>query len=221
MTLLAALLACAEPGTLGPLRDVLAGDLLETAAPGLRLGVAVNGMVAETCGLTELDGYTFAGSPAAALGITAAAVSRDEATGVVRWDFGEVGLDGILGRLRVVTDTARSGVEVEWTGEAGVLTGALRDRCGDDGSAAVSGTLAFQHAGLRDTLAFGGDAPYAGLAWTLPPGFMPLSGVVRWSRDDDPRTLVLADARDAEDAAWPGRARGPGWGADILLDLGF
>jgi hypothetical protein len=219
--LLAALLACAEPGTLGPLRDVLAGDLLDTAAPGLRLAVAVNGVVAETCGLVDLDGYAFAGAPAAALGVASAAVSRDEATGVVRWDFGDVGLDGALGRLRGVTDTARSGVDVEWSGEAGVLTGALRDRCGDDGRVAVSGTLTLQHDGLRDTLAFGGEAPYAGLAWGLPPGAMPVSGVVRWSRDDDPRAIALADAVDAEGAGWPGRARGPGWGADILLDLGF
>ncbi|MEN9786954.1 MAG: hypothetical protein RLZZ299_2218 [Pseudomonadota bacterium] len=221
MRLFAVVLACAEPGTLGPLRDVLAGELLAAAGPGLRLAVAVNGVVAETCGLTDLDGYTFAGAPAAALGVTSAAVSRDEATGVVRWDFGEIGLDGTPGRLRVVTDTARSGLDVEWSGEAGVLTGALRDRCGDDGTAAVSGTLALQHEGLRDAIAFGGDAPYAGLAWALPPGRLPVAGVVRWSRDDDPRAITLDDAGDAEVGAWPGRARGPGWGADIVLDPGL
>jgi hypothetical protein len=218
---LAAIWGCAEPGTLGPVREVLAGDLVETAGPGLRLAVAVNGVVAETCGLVELDGYTFVGAPAMALGAVAAAVTRDEATGVVRWDLGDVGLEGVLGRLRVVTDTARSGVEVEWSGDAGVLTGALRDRCGEDGLAAVSGTLTWQHAGLRDALVFTGEPPHAGLAWDLPPQSMPTSGTARWARDEDPRTLELIDAAEVDSATWPGRARGPGWAADVGVDLGF
>ncbi len=221
MIVLATMWACAEPGTLGPLREVLAGDLVQTAGPGLRLAVAVNGVVAEACGRVELGGYTFVGAPSVALGAVAAAVTRDEATGVVRWDLGDVGLDGVVGRLRVVTDTARSGVEVEWSGDAGVLTGALRDRCGEDGLAAVSGTLTWQHAGLRDTLVFAGEAPHAGLAWDVPPQAMPASGTVRWSRDEDPRTLVLADAADVDGATWPGRARGSGWAADVGVELGF
>lgn len=221
MTLLAAVLACAEPGTLGPLRDVLAGELLDAAAGEVRLAVAVNGVVAETCGLLDLEGYAFAGAPAAALGVASVAASRDEATGTVRWDFGDVGLDGVVGRLRMVTDTARSGVEVEWTGEAAVLTGSLRERCGEEGRSGVTGTLTAQHAGVRDGLAFGGGPPYAALTWGLPPGPMPVAGTVRWSREADPRTLALDDAADVPGAAWPGLARGPGWAADVTLELGF
>jgi hypothetical protein len=91
-------------------------------------------------------------APARALGITSVTVTRDDTTGAVRWAFGDVGVDGALGALGVVTDSSRRGLEVEWVGEGWILAGTLTERCTDAG-AALNGALDLQEAGQRDSVA--------------------------------------------------------------------
>ena len=219
-TLLATGAGCAAPDTLTPVEDALGDEVLDAARPALARALVVNGLLAETCGLVDLEGYVFAGAPARALGITSVTVTRDDSTGAVRWAFGDVGVDGALGALGVVTDTSRQGLEVEWVGEGWILSGTLTERCTDAG-AALNGTLALQEGGRRDSVAFSGEAPLAGLAWELPPRATPFAGAARWSRQEDTRSLVLDDASAIDGTTWPGEARGTGWTAEVGWDVGF
>jgi hypothetical protein len=215
-------LACTPPGTLGPVEDALGAELLATAGPGVRLAVAIDGLLAELCGVRDADGYAFVGEPARALGADTLAESRDETTGTLVWDLGEVGLEGRAGPLRVTTDTARTALSVQWAADGEALSGSLEERClPDDGESALGGTLTHLVGGDRRVLALAGEPPVQGLAWRLPPRDAPAGGFVRWSRGEgaDAEVLLLDDAATITQGSWPGVASGRGWDAPVALAL--
>jgi hypothetical protein len=215
-------LACTPPSTLAPVEDALGAEIVAEAGAGVRLAVAIDGLLAELCGVRAADGYAFVGAPARALGATTLAETRDEATGTLVWDLGEVGLEGRAGPLRVTTDTARTTLSVQWSTDGEALSGALDERClADDGESALGGTLTHLLGGERRTLALVGEPPSQGLAWRLPPREVPAAGQVRWSRGEGPdaEVLLLDDATAITGGGWPGTASGDGWDARVTLPL--
>lgn len=213
-------IACTPPPTLAPVEDALGGSAVAEAGPGVRLAVAVDGLLAELCGVRAVDGYAFVGAPALALGATTLAETRDEATGTLVWDVGEVGLEGRAGPLRVTTDTARTALSVQWSTDGEALSGSLEERCAaEEGVSALGGTLTHLLGGERRTLVLVGEPPAPGLAWRLPPRDVPAAGQVRWSRGEGAEVLLLDDASAITGDGWPGTASGDGWEARVTLPL--
>ena len=216
--MLIALLACAEPSLLAPVEDALGDGVVAEAADGVRLAVAVDGLLAELCGVRDADGYVFVGAPAGTLGATTVSETADATTGSLAWDFGEIGLGDLRGTLRVTTDTARRGYAIQWAGEGQAMSGTLEERCDvDAGEASLGGTLTHLVGSDRRTITFVGDAPALGLAWRLPPRDVPVAGQVRWAREAE--VLLLDDAAAIADDVWPGTANGADWTARVQLSV--
>lgn len=226
--MLLALAACEEPGILDSVAEELALRTAAEAEDGVRLVVAVSGLVAETCGVEDVDTYTFAGGGAAALGATVGERLGGES---FTWVFAGVGLDGVEGELHLSTDAAREDYTVSWEGDGDALTAALTLAWCDPSAleAVVSGTGHHVTQGDDRNLALDGPSPYPGLRFEPTTGIAPTSGFVTWSwhgedaRDGngDDRKIVLDDAStiDVDAGLWSGTASGNTWSHAIELAL--
>lgn len=112
--LLLGLVGCTEPPVLDPVTSKLADQILTTAEPQMRLFIGVAGVIAESCTVDGISGYTFQGETAHALGVTEAEVVTSE-SGDHTWTFSHVGIDGTDGTLILTTDSERTTFSVSYT----------------------------------------------------------------------------------------------------------
>lgn len=222
------LAGCVNPPTLDAVAEELGARTLADAEQPTRFLVALTGLLAETCGVDEIDQHAFVGGGAAALGV--AALVRVEGETETAWVAADAGIDGDLGELRIVPDAARSAHVVSWRGDGGTLAATLTvGACDPTGATArVSGIGSWtEDDGEARALDATGPEDAPGLVWAPTNAPLPTSGHAVWTRaygtdgraDDD--TLVLADAAeiDVEAGVWPGVASGQGWSREVDVPL--
>lgn len=206
----AVLAGCTEPPVLDPVTERLAEQVLEIAEPQMRLMIGVSAIVAETCTVESLSGYTFTGEAALALGVTQADVETSESGGHT-WTFAHVGIDATDGTLVLTTDSERTTVSLSYTASNNTLvsgvyhvlscdgpavvpdTGDTATDSGDTGATNetaaagaegytvnVSGNLDFETVDGTNHLVIEGDKPYSALTWLPPTAIAPMAGWVHW-----------------------------------------
>ncbi len=207
------LLACAEPGTLASVSAALGEQAAASAERPLRTMTAIAGLLAETCGGTSVETYTFTSRSAAALGASVAAVDHDETTQI--WTFEGVGLDGVEGTLEVVTDGSQENLAVTWTADGVRFTAGVEIRACDEDvpSATLGGTGTWTTADATITLNLVGAAPVNGLVFSPITADVPTDGQVRATDEDAGWAVLLDDAETLPEGApqWTGVASGDGW----------
>ncbi len=215
------LLACTEPPLLDSVASSLADGALADGGPGLQMMTAVTGLIAEACTAGDVDGYTFVGPLAGALGITAAEVTgNDDAT--VTWTFVDAGLGDALGTLTVTTDQDMSQLAVGWSGAAALFGAGLETAaCDVSTGALLTGQGSWQTNGASSTITLLGVAPSVGIGYAAAPAPAPTSGQLRSSSDRDGWSVLLDEAGtiDATTGAWEGTASGSDWTHAISLAL--
>lgn len=228
---LVALAGCTNPPTLDVVAEELGDRTLEDAEVPTRFLVAVTGLLAETCGVEEIDQHTFVGGGAAALGVVSLVREEEETDGATEtaWVAADAGLDGDAGELRIVADAARSAHVVSWQGESGTLAATLTlALCDPTGATArISGIASWTKDGEARALDAAGPEEAPGLVWAPTDAALPTSGHAAWTRTygtdgrGDDVSLVLGDAAeiDVDAGVWPGVASGSGWSWAVEVPL--
>lgn len=148
--LLLTLFGCVEPPILDPVEEKLSDRVMAVAEPQIRLFIGIAGVIAESCTTESVNGYTFEGDVAHALGITSGEVVTNT-SGDHTWTFSHVGIDGTDGDLVLTTDSERTSFAVTYTapndtlvsGEFHILScepPESTSRAGDTGGSDTSGT---------------------------------------------------------------------------------
>lgn len=209
------LLACSEPGLLSSVSEVLADEALAESEEGLQMVTALSGLAAETCLAGTVNGYTFTGRSASALGITSAVVTIEDTTEI--WTFSEAGLDAHAGTLEVRTDGQRDDLAISWTADGLTLAAELEVRaCGSD-AAVIGGSATWTSSLGVVAMTLIGEAPANGVVYSPPLANTPVGGQIRAEDEDLGWTILLVDASTlaADPPAWPGTASGDDWTQEI------
>lgn len=211
------LAACEAPGTLASVSEILAEDVVAIGEPPLRTVTAIAGIVAETCGVAEVEDHLFASRSAVAFGAELATVVR-ESSGQT-WTFTGVGLDGADGTLVLETDGSQQNFAVTYDGPGVELTAGIELRACDDAATAaiVGGTATWTGSGPEITLALLDAATGQGLTFAPPAADLPSGGQVRAVDETDGWTILLDDASTvpAGSETWPGVVSGADFATDI------
>lgn len=209
------LVACQAPGTLGSVGEALGRDVVDAAELPLRMTTAIAGLLAETCGVGELEDYVFSSWSAQALGVASAVVTRGEDGQT--WRFDGSGLDGVDGTLTLLTDATQERFDVTWSGGGATLTGELEFHgCDADGVALVGGgTWSDDVTGVTVAVADNGE----GVLYAPPTAPVPTGGQLRAAAPNAKWLLLLDDAGQVEAGfpAWPGVASGADFSVRVTI----
>ena len=211
--------ACEAPGTLASVSALLAEDVVAVGEPPIRTVTAIAGIVAETCGVGEVEDHLFASRSAVAFGAELATVVRDSSAQT--WTFTGVGLDGADGTLVLETDASQENFAVTYDGPGVELSAGIELRACDDAATAatVGGTGTWTGAGPEVALTLLDAARGLGLSFTPPAADLPGGGQVRAVDETDGWTILLDDASTVPGGSetWPGVASGADFTTDIAV----
>jgi hypothetical protein len=215
------LFACAEPPVLDAVTEELSAGAVSAGTQPLRMMTALVGALSEGCSVESIDGYTFTGPSANALGLGAPVVEHGETSQT--WTFLGVGLDDADGTLVVTTDLDRQDLALTYTTDSVLLTaGIVEQVCETTTDRAVfSGTGTWTEGGVASQLNIVAVSPEVGLEFSPTLLIAPASGQVRWADEDDGWVILLDDAATIDHAAdtWPGLASGKDWSREIAIAL--
>lgn len=222
MSLLPFLLACDAPETLGSVAAALGQDAVADGTPGTRMTIAVAGLLAETCGVSDIDSYVFSSRAAAALGAARADVVRVVDEGTQAWTFAGAGLDDQEpADLLISTDADAENLAVEWDNGAARFTAGIELRDCDTSvpSVVVGGSGKWLTTGLEVAFSLTGVSPLAGVVYAPPLGDAPVTGQIRATNQVDGWVVLLDDASVLGETpeAWPGVASGKGWQTSVVV----
>ena len=238
------LLACGQPPLVDTVEAKLADGVLERAEVPVRLFVAISAIIAESCGVTSVEDYTFVGGGARAMGVDTATVSVLE-TGDQEWVFSAAGLEDVgAGELTLETTADHGSFEVTYyapldivgTGTIPVVECAVTDADPSEdgialeGEVATGGSLEFTSDTVTTKAVAEGDKPFAGLHFSPPTAPAPTAGWVQWtdegSENERGDLLVLDGAQyiDIDADVWPGNVSGLAtngavWDRDVNVPL--
>lgn len=216
------LIGCDAPTTLGSVAAALGSDALADAEPGTQTLIAVAGLLAETCGATDIDGYVFTSRAAASIGAVRADVVRVADEGTQAWTFPDAGIEGQEpADLLISTDVDAENLAVEWTTAGAKFTAGIELRDCDTAapSVVVGGSAKWVTAEREVNFELTGAAPLAGMVYAPPTGDAPASGQLKATNQGDGWVILLNDASGlgATPEEWPGVASGKGWETVIAV----
>ena len=221
------LAACAHPPLVDAVEEQLAEEVLGRGQTPIRIFVALSSLMAEGCGVPDIETYTFVGGGARALGVTTA-IKTVLDSGDIQWTFENAGLDDVgAGELVLKTTSDHASFEVTYILEtAGItVTGTVpvllcdvadsdpsEDGIALQGDVATGGSLEFTEDAVGTKVLAEGDKPFEGLHFNPPTDTTPWAGWAKWSDDSEDATrgqaLELDGAAFIDTDLWPGTASG-------------
>ena len=209
---------CKEPGLMEAVTAALGDEVRVAAEPGLRLSTDLAGVVAETCAVEVLNGYTWSGVTASGLGMVHPDNFMEEQSGAIELEFLDVGPGDQSGTLTLSAESARASWSTHWEDNTGtlLLEGTLVvERCDAD-AVRISGGISWHDPLHEVSISIGDTEGFIGFE-TDGTG-VPISGQASWNGGDTDleATLLLDSAALGLELSqgtgrWTGLAEGKGW----------